>query len=430
MRRVSLQRLANDALGRRNEDVRPASLRPPALGAGDGEVAPAEGATVDRVTLDVEIDGLREVVTLWVREGALAWSCTSSPAPTGSTRPSRHVEAALRWVAGTPDLGPRVERALESMRPPMTEVGGVGAPSAAPDAARALASALEDLTTSIVRAGIAASDSPGVRDAIQRVASIVSPTPLDLARWIARLELALATEEIVDAARLLDGAACVCEELIDGAGGPRSRAWLGTEPAAHEGHVDGHFVEVARESLDGAPRGAIERRYLVDLHSGEIVREERLRDEAPPSLGPCPRVLAVSLAELEPGPPPRRAHLRHYTVRLEPTPSERARLMALSARSMRVVRDRHEESLRAWPGLAESVVMIACRSNATGIPEDVEGHPLPLAEHEAPGATAALLEYAARRNEYWVVARLTGAGADLRLVPCAAGDDRGLHRLV
>jgi hypothetical protein len=430
MRRALLQRLANDALGSRNAEVGPASLPAPALGASDGGAGLAEGATIDRVTLDVDLDGRREVVTLWVREGALVWSCTSSPASAGSTRPSRHVEAALRWVAGTPDLGPRVDRPLESLRPPVTEVGGVEVHSAVPDVARALASALEDLTTSIVRAGIAASDSPGVRDAIQRVASVVSPTPLDLARWIARLELAMTTRDIVDAARLLDGASHVCEELLDGSAGPRSRAWLGGEASAHEGRVDGHFVEVARESLDGAPRGAIERRYLVDLHSGEIVREERLRDEAPPSLGPCPRVLAVSLAELEPGPPPRRVHLRHYTVRLELTPSERARLTALSAPSLQVASGRHEEALRAWPGLAESVVMIACRSNATGAPEDAEGHPLPLSEHEAPGATAALLEYAARRNEYWVAARLTGSGADLRLVPCAAGDDQGLHRLV
>src|SRR5690606_25355215 len=85
-------------------------------------------------------------------------------------------------------------------------------------------------------------------------------------------------------------------------------SWLGTtaRPAGTvQALTDRVLVEIARESLSGRVRAAIERRYLLDLTSTEVFREERAAGQAA-SVGPCPRRIDVGLGEAEQGAPLRR----------------------------------------------------------------------------------------------------------------------------
>jgi hypothetical protein len=242
------------------------------------------------------------------------------------------------------------------------------------------------------------------------------------------------------AARLREGAARAGDDvraLAPGEKAPRAGpiararagAWLGVVGEGVERVVDRTLIEVARESLDGVQRGAIERRYLVDLGSGEVLREERARTEPAPSLGPCPRFVVAGLAEVEEGASPRRVSLLQYTVTLDVPSADLERVHANAVRRVAMLVDQYREAITAWPALAEPVQVIACAGIEDGFLVDAVGDPLPIANREDPGAAAAL-DGAARAGEVeWICGRILDADGAVRIVPLSYGGARKIARL-
>lgn len=427
-----------------------------AVGAGKARTTdrfslpPAEGeVSVERVTVDVKVDGRVEGVTLVVREGALIWTCTDGTAGReGSLPSSPFVRAALRWVAAGAGDGAEAARGdARAARP--SSPGAEEAPSSSGSAAapssvelgRKLGSALEDLVTAVARAGTAGRESPSVREGIDRVARTITPTPTMLARWIARLERAMAAGDARLVARLLDGAARASDDLARAQGGPiaraRAAAWRG-EPSEEsvERVVDRAMIEIAREPLEssagsaGTQRAGIERRYLMDLATGEVLCEERARGDGKASLGPCPRSIFVGLGEVEEGAAPRRVRVLQYTVTIEPSAAELERVLANAVRRSSVLVDAYREAVTAWPAFAEPVMVIACAGTEGGLLVDAVGEPIPIARDEDPGAAAALDARVARAGApEWIAGRLIDVEGAVRMVPCSVGGGAGVVRL-
>ncbi|AKF06961.1 hypothetical protein [Sandaracinus amylolyticus] len=385
-------------------------------------------SSVERVSLDVRVEGRVEQVTLVLRDGELAWSCTDGSAGRESSGApsSPWVRAALRWVLAEARPEPQVARPLRPV------------PSAAGDElvdrGRRLADALDDVVLAVVRAGITGRDSPSVREALDRVARGMVPVPNPVSRWIGRLERAMGAGDARTVARLLDGATRAGDDLRGARTGPigraRAAAWLGAHgPSELERVVDRAMIELARESLDGIQRAAIERRYLLDLATGEVLCEERARSATPPSLGPCPRSLFVGLAEIEEGPAPRRVRILQYTVAIDVQPSELEKALAHAVRRASMLVDVYREALAASPALAEPVQLIGCTGVEDGFLVDAVGEPIPIARDEDPGAAAALDLLAKERPPAWIVGRLVDLEGAVRVVPCACGDASSVARL-
>lgn len=400
---------------------------------------PERDAQIERMSLDVRLDERVEAVLIVLRDGELTWSCTDGTAGRESAGPpsSPHVRSALRWIGGAggaAGLGSWPGAPLAGT----SSTGTIGAETAGEPrraatesddvAPRRLAAALDDAITALARAGIVGRESPSVRDAIERAARCIAPTPLPVARWIGRLERAMRAGDTRTLARLLDGAALGADDLRAGTVGARGRAWLGRGGAVEQ-LVDRPMIEVARESLDGTERAAIERRYLIDLTSGELLCEERARTEGAPSLGPCPRALTVGLAEAIAGPAPRRVRLLQYTVALEVPEVDLERVVATALRRTSMALERHREAITEWPALGEPVAVIAVAGIEDGFLVDAVGEPIPIARDEDPGAAAAL-EAATRAGDVeWVVGRMVATHAAVRMVPCAFARRGTLVRL-
>ena len=172
--------------------------------------------------------------------------------------------------------------------------------------------------------GVSTPDSPTIKQAlVQLLAAAPKPVPLSLARWVGRFMGALSVGDAAD--RVAPAGRC---DVVGRRAAPRRRAsCAGTPSARVAGPVDAGnsqaatdslaevtLLEVAREWITGLDRAAIERRYLVELVSGEVFTEERRRAEIEVSVGPCPRLAHVAFAELETAMRPRRARLLQYTI--------------------------------------------------------------------------------------------------------------------
>lgn len=400
------------------------ALREAARRALEGLGGDAGGGEVTRLTLDVAVDGRSELVTLALRGGELVWSSTSGEGP--------HVTAALRWLAASADAaaGVRVtdapEAAARATRPP-------GEPDQDADARAArgrLAEALEDVVTVVVRAGVGAAESPSVAESLERLRREAPlPTPMGLARWLGRLKTALDGGDVELVARLLDGAARLAADLRRDKPSAEVRrrvvGWLGgagevTAPVTRLS--DRVLVEVAREQLPSSERGGIERRHLVDLSDGEVFREERTRTSPVASVGPCPRVINVGLAEVEEGASPRRIRLMQYAVSLELGRAELERIEANAYRRFAALADRYRALIEAQPGQAEPFAVVAPRAFEHGeaaLCRDDEGQPLPFARADDPAALQVLERTCPPSGPRWVAGRLADAGGVLMMVPCA-----------
>lgn len=388
--------------------------------------AGAEGA-VSRLTVDVAIDGRSELVTLTLRDGQLVWSSTAGE--------GAHVRAALRWLAGTSasaDAAPGVRvTEPELAAPRVSWMPDHEGEAEAMAARRRLAEALEDVVTVVVRAGVHGAGSPSVAESLERLRREAPlPTPMGLARWLGRLKSALDAHDAGLGARLLDGAALLAEDLRQERPSPETRrrviGWIGAAGGELAGAVerlsDRVFVEVAREQLLSNERGGIERRHLVDLHNGEVFREERTRTSPVASVGPCPRVVNVGLAEVEEGAAPRRIRLMQYAVSLELGGDELERIEANAYRRFSALGDRYRELIEAHPGQAEPFAVVAPRSfDAKDGPvcRDDEGQPLPFARADDPAAVDVLARVVPPGGPRWVAGRLSDTGGVLMMIPCA-----------
>lgn len=381
------------------------------LGTGTGEGA------VRRLTMDVEAEGRVEMVTLSLRDGELQCVCSDA------RNDGPHVLAALRFVAGLEQR--------EDSSPPGPIASAAGRAEQSPD--QELASALDDLLTAITRVGVEkAQYAPSVDAALGRVVSTApQPTPSGLGRFIGRLQHELRSAELHRVARLLQGASELADALRAEAPGlelqQRLSAWLGTRPGSLpqvELLYDRTMIEVGREWLSGTERASLERRYLVDVRSGRVYREDRPRN-ASASLGPCPRLVQVGLAEVETGPCPQRIRVLQYEVRPEVPAESWQQLQQVAVRSFAEVTEGYRQSVQASPSLAEPFALVApYRIERNGVFKafDAEGRQLVLNRSERRGAVLAFYALLAQGAEpAWLAGRLTDTGTTVCITPFAFG---------
>lgn len=338
-------------------------------------------AEIERVVIDVRVGERVEMVTLSIREDRLVVLATDG---TAATSPAAH--AALAWLAS--DL-PRTSLIPERRDRPASAASTV---LPAP-----LEAAIADLTTAIVRSGIEAADSPAIVEALGRI-SAASPS-LEVARWVGRLRAALASGDEILVARLLDGA-----HAIDPEGEP-------------ERLVDRVFVEIGRELLDGLTPFSIERRHVIDPATGEVLAEDRLRDQSA-SNGPCPRVINAGLAtRTSTG----RVRIIQYAV------------AALDAEMLERLEGLAEPSIGAAYAAAEGkglrsagvepVSLVRIGAPEGGIVPDAGGAPIPLARHEDAAAVSVLIDAVGKTKPEWLFGRWSLSGDAASLVPlsCCVG---------
>jgi hypothetical protein len=386
----------------------------------------AEGA-VRRLTVDVEVEGRTEMVTMGLRDGEL--QCVSSD----GRNDGPHVAAALRFITGA-------ERRDDSSPP--RAAASIGGRAREQGPANDLAEALDDLLTAITRVGVdKAQYAPSVDAALERVTDVApQPTPPGLGRFIGRLQHEIRSGEFRRVARILDGASQLAEALRTDAptleSEERLGAWLGTLPGSTpkvELLYDRTMIEVGREWLSGTERASVERRYLIDIRSGCIYREDRPRN-ATASLGPCPRQLCVGLAEVEAGPAPQRIRVLQYEVQPDVPQASWDRVQQVASRNFAKVTDGYRQSVQAHPSLSEPFALIApYRVECNGIFKafDADGRQLLLNRSERRGAVLAFYDLLSEGLEpSWVAGRLTDTGAAVCLTPFAFGSrDRAYVRL-
>jgi hypothetical protein len=385
--------------------------------------ASAEGA-VRRFSVEVEVGGRVETVIVGLRDDAL--QCVSSD----GSADGPHVAAALRFIVG-------LETHVESLSPaPSLSPAVVEEPSATHE----LADAFDDVITAVARVGVrGAQYAPSVDAALQRLVDAgAQPTPSGLGRFVARMQTALRSEDPARAARLLDGASRLVEALRDSSPDPSARrridAWLGARIESASNDVgllyDRTMVEVGREWLSGGERASIERRYLVDVQSGAVYREDRPRN-AVASLGPCPRELRVGLAEVESGPTPDRVRILQYEVEPYVHPETWERLKQVASRSFSEVTDAYRRALVADSALSEPFALVKpYRIERNGVFKafDSDGHQLVLDRSERRGAVLAFYDLLADGLEpSWLAGRLTDTGATVCMTPFAVGASDGRY---
>ncbi len=399
-------------------------------------------AAVDRVIVEVALDGQRHMVAIGLQDDTLNWTCTCGQ------RSCAHARAAFAWVCeGGPGTQPDVAEPAEESVPVRRSSWPPDVRTAKPDGeaqsieAATLAAALEDVITAVARTGTEAEEpSASVDEAIERLMSAAPrPLPLGVARWVGRLKKALSKRDVVAVARVLQGAAQFADDLrtghADGDARRRLVTWLGASVGDAEGveRISDHMLfEVAREWLDGVESSAIERRYLVDLTSGETYREERSRGAQEASLGPCPRLVAVGLATVERGIPPRRIRLMQYSVSVGIDAKAWSQLASWASRRFDALAEMYGNALGAFPGLAEPFALIAparVEREQGLVPLDIASRPLPLATAEDPSSQGFLQARAELGQVAWLAGRLVDAHGTLMLRPLSVAVVKGEQTL-
>jgi hypothetical protein len=367
----------------------------------------------------IEIGG--ELVTFTRRDARVQAVCTC-----GGER-CEHYTAALRFFGedgANAALAPREAGKRSSLRPPASQR----------NEARALADALSELCLATARAGTRAPDSPSLRAALEQLnAAAPEPLPIPLARFVGRFTHALASGEVGELARLLTGAQRFSDELLradsSAEAKARARAWLGVrEGEAPAALTDMVLMEIGREWLAGRVRSAIERRYLVDLATGELYCEERRRGDPDISVGPCPRVVQVAFAELETALSPGRARLLQYTVTPEPSALQWTRLAALGEAEVSVLAARFAEAERRCPGMAEPAALFVPRelvSGPSGSLRDSMGVRLALSDDSEAPLADTLRALSGDGDLLWILGRLRGLESGLTLRPISVLVRRG-----
>ena len=355
-----------------------------------------------------------ELVTFSAREARLQAQCTCGAAQ------CEHFARALLWLAESDGLVSPTEVAVHSsLRPKLNEA----------DLA-SFADALDALLLAVLRAGTDSHGSPTVRDAVEQVVACADkPTPLGLARWLGRLQEALGRGDSGKIARVLEGARRLTDEIraadTSREAMRRRAAWLG--PAATGGRggepiEDAVLIEVAREWMGGGPRERIERRYLLDLARGDVLREDRARAVMDVSVGPCPRIVQVAFGEVEPFGEPKRVRLLQYAVSPRPTAQHWAAVERFAARLVRQLGATYASAMSACPAIAEPFVLFAPQrlSNARAELVDGDGERLPLLAEAERTLFETLKDVTEGGQLVWVAGRLIGIAGGLFLRPVSA----------
>ena len=371
---------------------------------------------IDR--LSVEVAG--EHVTLWLRQGRLRESCTCG------SEGCEHVAAALAFLLQDEPLARSGEL---SLRAPARAASLADAASLG-----AIADALDELCLATVRAGLAVPESPSLRQALEQLlAAVPSPTPRAVARWVGRFRAALVAGDLGETARLLDGAAQWRDMLRaqddTTAAVEARRAWLGTvDPSGASALADVTLLEVAREWVAGLDRAALERRYLLDLTSGDTYVEQRLRGETAISVGSCPRLAHVAFAEIEPGLQPPGVRLLQYTLSLPSGEASWQRVVQLAQTEVATVRELFTAALARSPALAEPFVVFAPHqrdAGPDGALRDQRGERIALDDEHGGLAVDELSTVTAGAELMCVLGRLLGRPTGLALRPLSVIVRRG-----
>jgi hypothetical protein len=386
------------------------------------EPEPSPELQLERVSLDVQLGQRHELVSLRLIEGRLTVSCSCGE------RGCAHVKLALRFSAGgshgaASESTRRSSTRLERVVPELRAAEARAAPSG-------LAEALEDVVTAVVRAGVASERVASVLETLSRVEREAgSPLPLGLRRWLGRMREALDAHDVALAAHALTSAAALAADLRAEVATPGARerlvSWLGSSAADGVERIsDRLLLEVAREWVNGTERLQIERRYLIDLHSGEALREECVRRERPGSVGSCPRLVGVALAEVDFGCAPRRARLLQYTTTPQIDRASWDLLAAWGQRDSEALAAAYRSAQNQFGTLSEPFVLTVPRGveRASQLALLLDRGPaLPVAADEDVGVMRRFEELIEGAALAWVAGRLFDRAGQLMLKPLAAG---------
>jgi hypothetical protein len=382
-------------------------------------------AEIERLSVDVTLEGRNEIVSLLLRNGELSWSCTCGRGH------CEHAQAALAFFSDTPPKA-REDRIADLGEPPLSAHVDRRIVAQSDQAEHAdtgaLAEVLDDLLIAVVRSGVDGGLSASIEDGLARLrSSAPAPLPLGMSRWAGRLKHAIATRDTDELARVLDGGCRLVDDLRAAAPSNDARrrvlSWLGSlgkDAGATERVSDLTLLEIARERLDGIDRACVERRYLVDVSDGQIYREERAPSAQTASLGPCPRLLTVWLAAIEQNAPPKRLRLLQYAVTPVIEPEVWEQLAQRAAHDFRLLVDGYREALDSFGGLSEPFAIVAPASIADAGLADANGRLLPLLCPENPSAPRHLEAMARGAEPVWVAGRMIDRAGVLGLAPLSA----------
>ncbi len=335
------------------------------------------------------------------------------------------LDSGVTFKADTPLSGIGTVSLAQGRRP--------GAASSPPAAApprllgrERLAEWLENLTVSVLRAGVdSAGDSPTVR-ALLRPDPEEEPLPggLLLARWAGRLRRALQARDALMVLLLLEGGRLGATALRESETNPLAELWLGKwvlQGRNEERYYGRVLVELGRERVDGWNRAALERRHLVDPATAEIFCEWARHQEIGLSVGPCPRLVTVALASTQRLPGPTWLHLHQYSV----SPFiESATFEAIAAQAHRRVDtmlDAYFDRQRRAPGISEPFVVFAPEPGSLSplTPVGADNRTLPLIGSSAQWSEA-LERLWSHEAPRLIAGRLVLRLGRMYLAPCSA----------
>jgi hypothetical protein len=407
--------------------------------------APNRAAQVERASLDIALDGTRELVSMTVRDAQLSWSCTCKQDACA------HAHAALLLLSGAEASRP-IERAeervgvgfsgrpssqsgMQAVRPSQTGMQAVGDRRTVAETASAprgdnaaLCEGLSDLITAAVRGGTKTGASASVEEALARlIHAAPQPLPSGLSRWGGRLKAALLSGDFLELARLLQAASQLVDDLQASQRSQpaqsRVLSFMGApspDSAGVERLTDVTLIELARERLPSLERAGIERRYLVDPQDGAMYCEERVAG-SPTSLGPCPRQLSVWLSLVERSAPPTRVRFLQYAVSPSIEPDAWQQVRACAQLEFAPLLSSYRDMLTSFAGLCEPCVLLAptmldVQAAAPAL-VDASGHALPLFFHDRPALLGALRNMLAGAQPQWIVGRLLDHQGALGFLP-------------
>lgn len=390
---------------------------------------PLHVAQVRRVKVEVELRGRRETVDLTLDGEHLSWSCSCG------LNACSHTQTALATLCDATPAATTNSMLLtfEDSAAVASDRRTLAPAPPTTDANRsALVEALGDMVTAIVRSGAQAGLTASVENALARLVSAApSPLPLGVSRFVGRLKRSLAQTDVAALTGLLAGAALLIDDLgadpITLDGRMRVTTWLGPQGRDADTAAritDRTLIEIACEHLAGAAGAFVERHYLVDMESGQTYREERRKGARDASLGPCPRLLTISLAGVSRVPPPDQIRLYQYAITPVIEPQTWTRLMQHASRDFVGLASSYRANLSAFPGLCEPFVLVAPTSLALEhgpVLRDAAGQLLPLVGADGPATLRFFEQFSDGADTLWVAGRLVDDGGVLSLVAlCAA----------
>jgi len=372
----------------------------------------------------VETEGRTELVSMRMQSGTLAVICTCGLSGCA------HALEALALLDDAPRPDTIEERITHMFEPAMrlSEPSPLPALKVTPEGRDRLSDVLSDIVLAVTRAGVQEGISAGVSEALERLAEHAPPmTATGLRVWVGSLRSALEARDGAATVRALAAASAMIDALRKVDPGPLADAhvvtWLGVSPTsaiASERATERTYVELAREHRPGLARAGVEQRYLIDLDTGELFREDRAANDTA-SLGPCPRMVSIGLAHIEPGIPPRRIRLLQYTTTPLVDPSTWARVANFVAPSFEPLLARYQEHMASGAGLSDMLVLIkpaGVHSVERAHLLDDEGRALLLTGAE--GSASRLESFMSATKPQWLLGRMLSHADLLSIVPLAA----------